>query len=725
MNRSITACSARSGALMIALLACQLMLCGRAEAGPTAHCLGHIRDSSGNVIVDLGTVATYNAAFPQNQAHQNQCVADVSSAASSWLSDLGRRCHAFLAANGGTLTFDYKLGSLSWRDSGHATTASSYNYPQSCFNSSGTAFPSYYIFTLIYTPPGCTPSTSSTGYNCGSGSYVSYGSGSSAGSTASVEKSLGASTSLTATLNGVVSLGGGYSETTTNGSSITISKETNHVVTWPSPGPSGLDGINHDYDQFFLLLNPAVAMTGWHDPVTGQNHAQWSLGTKNGAPARIQRVQVSYLRCALAGIGPRPGNTGNGGGPSVYDPAGSCSANPFLQMPGPADASAANGWLPGLTYDDYKQILTQDLFWDASPTHHILIPTSRFVQQSTDFTYDQAGGPQGASCAEQSQSISNSSSITNTSSAETQYQASMTLSPNFHIGPVELDLNSTTSLTWTNTTSSSRTNANSQTATAVVGCTSANWSGPNYVSTYYDPVYGTFLFALDDGSGYARLLQGTITDTDGDRVPHVPLKLVIGPQTYQTFSRRDGSFLFHLPAGQTSASTATGTLTVGKTGSITKTVSVGPQVTATAAIPTPPPSLSVALTHAPPPPHPETGSTMSTERVAAPRTPAPPALLITVTNQSLFAVAKNVTIMSIQAKTSTGAPLTYKGSLPVVVPGGAALQAGRAASLPLTFTNAAGSPAFLAVTVKANNLAPFSTTLLQPLNQNNPSNQQE
>ncbi len=454
MNRSIAARSARQGALIIALLTCQLALCGRAEALPTAHCLGNIRDTSGNVIADLGSVAAYTALFPQNGAHQSQCVADVSSKAGSWLSDPGKMCHAFLTANGGNLIFYYKLGTLSWRDSGHATTASSYNYPQSCFNLSGTAFPSYYIFTLIYTPPGCTPSTSSAGYNCGSGSYVSYGSGSSAGSTASIEKSMGVSTSLTATVNGIVSLGGGYSETTTNGSSITISKETNNVVTWPSPGPSGPDGINHDYDQFFLLLNPAVAMNGWHDPVTGQNHAQWSLGTKNGAPARIQRVQVSYLRCALAGIGPRPGNTGNGGGPSVYDPAGSCSANAFLQMPGSADASSATGWLPGLTYDDYKQILTQDLFWDASPTHHILIPTSRFIQQSTDFTYDQAGGYQGASCAEQSQSISNSNSITSTSSAETQYQASMTLSPSFQIGPVDLDLTSTTSLTWTSKTSS-------------------------------------------------------------------------------------------------------------------------------------------------------------------------------------------------------------------------------------------------------------------------------
>jgi len=88
-------------------------------------------------------------------------------------------------------------------------------------------------------------------------------------------------------------------------------------------------------------------------------------------------------------------------------------------------------------------------------------------------------------------------------------------------------------------------------------------------------------------------------------------------------------------------------------------------------------------------------------------------------------VAKNVTITSIQAHTSTGRPIAYSGSLPVTVPGGTALMVGRTASLPLTFTDAAASPAFLAVTVKADNLPPFSTVLLQSHNSNNPSRQQE
>lgn len=547
----------------------------------TAHCLGRIEDTAGNIIVDLGTVATYTALFPQNSNHQDKCVQDVSTSASSWLSNSGQMCHAFLAANGGSLEFHYKLGSLPWRASGHATAPDSYNYPKSCFGPTGTAFPSYYIISLIYTPPGCTPS--STGYNCGSGSFVSYGSGSSTGSTVSIEKSIEGGSSLTATL-GALGAGASYSQTLASGSSVTISKKADHLVKWPDPGPVGPDGINHDYDQFLVLLNPAVAISGWHDPVTGQNHVQWSFGTKNGQAMRIKRVQVSYLRCALAGIGPRPGNSGDGGNPSMYDP-GSCLANPFLQMPAPADASAPNGWLPGLTYDDYKQILDQDLFWNAS-TNPILIPTSRFVPQLTDFMYDKAAAFNGTSCLVQTQSISNSNTATNTSSTQNQYKTSMSVSPNFPLVAAMLNLSVTNSFTWTNRTSNSLTTADSQTATATVACTSLNWTGPSFVTAYYDTLYGTFLFALDDGTGRARILHGTITDMDGSLVPHEPLKLVVGNKTYQTFSSNNGSYRFLLPIGQTSAGAPTGTLFVGSTGAISKAVSVGPDATTNVTIPT-------------------------------------------------------------------------------------------------------------------------------------------
>src|SRR5579862_4788975 len=240
------------------VVVCQFMWSQPGRAA-TAHCWGTIQDTAGNVVSNLNSgnaLATYHALFPENQAHQDQCVQDVSNAASSWLSNTGRMCHTFFAASSSELIFFYKLGALSWRDSGHATDASSYNYPNVCFNLSGSVFPSYYILSLIYTPPGCTPSTSSAGYDCGGGSSVTYGSGSSAGSTVSIEHSTGTSTSLTAKFDGALSLSGSYSETSTHGSEVTLSKETNYSITWPDTGPVSDDGIHHDFDQFEILLNP-------------------------------------------------------------------------------------------------------------------------------------------------------------------------------------------------------------------------------------------------------------------------------------------------------------------------------------------------------------------------------------------------------------------------------------------------------------------------------------
>jgi hypothetical protein len=257
------------------------------------------------------------------------------------------------------------------------------------------------------------------------------------------------------------------------------------------------------------------------------------------------------------------------------------------------------------------------------------------------------------------------------------------------------------------------TNANGQTATATVGCTSINWTGVDFVTAYYDTLYGTFLFALDDGTGRARVLQGTITDMDGDLVPHEPLKLVIGNKTYQSFSHNNGSFRFYLPAGQTSAGAATGTLFVGSGGAISKSVSVGPQATATATIPTPAPSLSVALGTPPPTLLPIPDAQSARTATPAATTPAAAFIYIAITNRSPFATAKNVTVTSIQATSQSGTSLVYSASLPFSVPGGTALKAGGKTSLLLKFTNGSGPLSFLSVTVKADNLAPFSTVLIQ------------
>lgn len=744
--------------LVIALLVGQFAFTSHAHALSAkshAHCHGQIRDSSGNVTITSldgtqGYVSDYYAVFPQNSSHQGQCDADVSSAASTWLADKGQMCHAFFQVNGGGLVFWSYVGTHPYRDTGTATQGSQYSYPAACFAPTGHVFPSYYIFTLIYAPPGC---TSDSSYDCGTGNSVEYSSGSTNGSTTSIEKSIAANTDIKANIE-LINTGGSFEQTTTDSKDITTKKVSTHTIKYPDSGSVGNDGINHDLDIFYLLVNPSVAIGGWHDPVTGQNHAQWSLGTKGGASARVQKVQVSYLRCALAGVGPRPGGAGNGG--PNYDPTGSCSdPSTHLLMPGQPDedASGPNGYLPGLTYEDYRQILSQDPFWNETPAQPTPIPAGRFEKEPYDFAYDPPGGFNGSSCPLQTQAIDNSRTETLSSSTDNSFTASL------GFGSDEI-LGLTQTITYSNKVTNSKETEKTQNASVSVGCAGSSWTGEAkghyYVGTYYDALYGTFLFTLENASGQ-RMLHGVVTDADGDTVPHQLVKLTIGNASYQTFTRANGTFLFNAASGQIGTSGA-GTLVVGAVATSGQGVQTGPNATASPVIPTQPPTLVVKLSGPPPaPPNPSNrpspavanakivdGAAQTTTAtsvhptvstaiakaesqtassvvlgvakrdagtVAARPTPvAPLPLYVAVENHSVFARAKNVMVTSIQASDASGAPLPYTGPLPFVVPGGVALLAGRSSIFQLPF--APGSVANLTLTVKADNLPASSKVLM-------------
>src|SRR5205823_1288451 len=137
-------------------------------------------------------------------------------------------CSAFYASNERTLKTYYKLGSLEWVTTGGAIDPKHFGYPQVCFGPSSSLFLSYYILTLGYAPPGCTPASN---YDCAIGSYAQYESRSTTGTTTSVEKSVANNLVLNATLgvdpaDPLVSGGFGWRSTDTSGSSTTITKET-------------------------------------------------------------------------------------------------------------------------------------------------------------------------------------------------------------------------------------------------------------------------------------------------------------------------------------------------------------------------------------------------------------------------------------------------------------------------------------------------------------------
>ena len=94
----------RTAVPIIATVACFLFVAGTANAD-TAHCKCKVAtDHGGSVdhlddyIYDFGVVATYDALFPQNKAHQDMCMTACSQAAHTWLSDKNKVCDGFTAS---------------------------------------------------------------------------------------------------------------------------------------------------------------------------------------------------------------------------------------------------------------------------------------------------------------------------------------------------------------------------------------------------------------------------------------------------------------------------------------------------------------------------------------------------------------------------------------------------------------------------------------------------
>ena len=122
------------------------------------------------------------------------------------------------------------------------------------------------------------------------------------------------------------------------------------------------------------------------------------------------------------------------------------------------------------------------------------------------------------------------------------------------------------SLIWSNTTSTTNTIKGSQTATALIGCSSLAWAGPKTVDAFYDNVYGTFLFVLDDHSTEVEILHGHIyNQVSGAAIYGVPVKLTqegSGAPTYQTATDNRGNYAFYSPVDRP-AGIPLGTLSVG------------------------------------------------------------------------------------------------------------------------------------------------------------------
>jgi hypothetical protein len=364
--------------------------------------------------------------------------------------------------------------------------------------------PMYYILALVYAPPGC---TSTPSLKCGTQSMVDYQQGSSNGTKTSIQSSFSSSSQITANV-GLDNIKGlnpfsasyGFSDTSTDTTTETISKSQTLEI----KVQGNQDGVNHDQDFFYILLNPAIGVS-----IQGTN-AQWNMGYW-GPSALWYQIYVSELK-----------------DPSSMPPA---VATQLQQL--------------GFTNTDYQTILSQDPFANGSTS----IDPTRFIRTNTTFPYE----PPPASacvngvctCASLSNSIKNDFQTETSTQTQSQYTVSFTAG--FTI-PVlgGIGLSTTDKFTWTNQSSKANSTDASQTATAVVSCPSTSYTGAaTFMAVYWDTLYGSFMFdPIEDQPASAIIHAGRVVDASGTPVRQAAVDLSYGGKTYHTYTDNNGAYRF-------------------------------------------------------------------------------------------------------------------------------------------------------------------------------------
>lgn len=289
---------------------------------------------------------------------------------------------------------------------------------------------SHVVLNLVYAPPGTNGGRAS--------SSATYSSGSSVGTTIDLNQSVknesDFNASLTAGVGGLVfgSISLGVSaelDTTTtksDESKLTITK--NQTKELDVVGPS-TDGIDHDQDVFYLLLNPILMFT-----VDVQNNISWNLGCSEPGP-NIQYVYVSWLK------------------------------NPSL-MEQHVYQSLQNA---GMTADMFAEILTLNPFANGGT----VIDLDRF-QLVQEFPYE---GPTLPTNPVQVNSITltSVSQSENTQKGEASYKAAFGLDASITVGnatagpSLKAELKDTQSMTIDVTTAQTGTTSSTQTIKAAIG----------------------------------------------------------------------------------------------------------------------------------------------------------------------------------------------------------------------------------------------------------------
>jgi large repetitive protein len=371
-----------------------------------------------------------------------------------------RTSHTSTLLNDGRVLLTGGIDSSSPATLGLAT-AELYSYPLTM----GAMTPKFIVLGILYSPPGAK-------------SAVNYSKSVAQGTNSSFKDAFTLSTSLSASL-GITqpSIGGTLTGTTTtewsqqadSTSSYTVTKTDTNAQQVQGPLSSTI-GIDHDYDEILVWVNPKVNLSVgaiptnilWNGYSFDSNDAQ--------SPNDLDIVPVSIF----------------------------CLKNPSWGDCITTNQRLARSWdttsgLGGLTLDDFAQIAARDPFFVNPSYNPNNDPNNRFTSIGQAVEYVPA--PVGDGAITTSGSLTTQITSTAGQDASDSYGVSFTLDESIK-AIISEDLKSTTSTTWTNQWSASQTETVGQTSQYSVTSplSTDNYSGPTEFEVWQDNVYGTFMF---------------------------------------------------------------------------------------------------------------------------------------------------------------------------------------------------------------------------------------
>lgn len=394
--------------------------------------------------------------------------------------------------------------------------------------------PKYRIIGVQYAPPGAASS-------------VVYTGNTTVGHTTDISSSFSANVSETVSIGvsgGIFGFSkGGITGTSTtswtqgssNDNTITLTQGSSFSNTLGGPTNS-FAGVDHDYDEILLWLNPVVSLSQPDPIVTPIQPVTWnSYGFDLNDPTApndldIQHIKVGWLNGDIA----IPSDIA-----SVLDRA----------WAGTSEFVWPSGLVPGLTgpgtnpNSDFGQILQADPFAWCTPISHGVIPqvptgpgttgpatcptgvpiepnSNRYTQVTTqplNFTQAAVGANPNPNTFTQSTTTMTSNKTGSNHEFDQGFALDINFTSSFFgITGVKYDFNTSNTEKWTDQTLKTLTNTTGNTAQVTITgptCTVVNnvcspqYTGPNLLTLYQDNLYGTFMFLAGSSPNYILNVQ--------------------------------------------------------------------------------------------------------------------------------------------------------------------------------------------------------------------------